>query len=102
MASAHEYILLYYYDFNTYFGIYQIKVLVYMCVFHAACILLSVYVGGFGAWDGSNCRVLRETDEEVECGCDHLTHFAILLVSNSIQGVCTPIAFIAVFRSYLS
>ena len=37
---------------------------------------------GFGAWDGSNCRVLNETAEEVECGCDHLTHFAILLVSD--------------------
>ena len=37
---------------------------------------------GFGAWDGSNCRVLNETTEEVECGCDHLTHFAILLVSD--------------------
>ena len=37
---------------------------------------------GLGAWDGSNCRVLNETAEEVECGCDHLTHFAILLVSD--------------------
>ena len=40
-------------------------------------------VDGFGAWDSSNCRVLRETAEEVDCGCDHLTHFAILLVSDS-------------------
>ena len=36
---------------------------------------------GFGAWDSRNCRVIYETAEEVECGCDHLTHFAILLVS---------------------
>ena len=42
----------------------------------------SYNAGGSGAWDGCNCRVLNETVEEVECGCDHLTHFAILLVSN--------------------
>ena len=43
-------------------------------------------VDGFGAWDSRNCRVLRETAEEVDCGCDHLTHFAILLVRTSSQG----------------
>ena len=42
----------------------------------------SYNAGGSGAWDSRNCRVLNETDEEVECGCDHLTHFAILLVSD--------------------
>ena len=45
---------------------------------------LYVNTDGFGAWDGRNCRVLSETVEEVECGCDHLTHFAILLVSDPI------------------
>ena len=25
---------------------------------------------------------MEETNTEVECGCDHLTHFAILLVSD--------------------
>ena len=50
-------------------------------------ILYTVPVGGFGAWDSRNCRVLRETEEEVECGCDHLTHFAILLVSDGAQGL---------------
>ena len=39
---------------------------------------------GFGAWDSRNCRVINETAEEMECGCDHLTHFAILLVSRVI------------------
>ena len=53
------------------------------CCINVCCFL----VDGFGAWDGRNCRVLRETDEEVDCGCDHLTHFAILLVSDSIQAV---------------
>ena len=39
---------------------------------------------GFGAWDNSSCRVLTETDTEVTCGCDHLTHFAILMVSGIV------------------
>ena len=39
---------------------------------------------GFGAWDNSSCRVLSETQVEVMCGCDHLTHFAILLVSDGL------------------
>ena len=42
--------------------------------------------GGYGVWDSRNCRILSETAEEVKCGCDHLTHFAILLVSGSLQG----------------
>ena len=47
--------------------------------------LASTHIGGFGAWDSRNCRVLSENKENVTCGCDHLTHFAILLVSNSSQ-----------------
>ena len=27
---------------------------------------------------------MEETNTEVECGCDHLTHFAILLVSDGL------------------
>ena len=46
-----------------------------------------MYIGGFGAWDSRNCRVLSETAEEVQCGCDHLTHFAILLVRTGLQGM---------------
>ena len=45
----------------------------------------SYNAGGSGAWDSRNCRVLNETAEEVECGCDHLTHFAILLVSDIFE-----------------
>ena len=48
---------------------------IFMCI-------SSYNAGGSGAWDSSSCRVLNETAEEVECGCDHLTHFAILLVSD--------------------
>ena len=43
---------------------------------------------GFGAWDSRNCRVLNENETNVQCGCDHLTHFAILLVSDIFQEVC--------------
>ena len=43
--------------------------------------ICTMHVDGFGAWDSHNCRVLNETADKVECGCDHLTHFAILLVS---------------------
>ena len=45
---------------------------------------------GFGIWDNSSCRVLHETEVEVMCGCDHLTHFAILLVS-AVNGTTIPI-----------
>ena len=46
--------------------------------------MISNNADGFGAWDSRNCRVINETAEEVECGCDHLTHFAILLVSHVV------------------
>ena len=45
-----------------------------------------MYVEGFGAWDSRSFRVLNETEEEVECGFDHLTHFAILPVSDIFEG----------------
>ena len=62
----------------------------YMCLRHIDQIQ-TVYTctsDGFGAWDSRNCRVLRETAEEVDCGCDHLTHFAILLVSDTTVQTC--------------
>ena len=46
--------------------------------------MISNNADGFGAWDSRNCQLINETAEEVECGCDHLTHFAILLVSHVI------------------
>ena len=55
-------------------------------------ILFIMCVDGFGAWDSSSCRVLNETTEEVECGCDHLTHFAILLVSGNLEGMLRLLA----------
>ena len=36
---------------------------------------------GFGDWSSRGCRVAMETEEMVACECDHLTNFAILMVS---------------------
>ena len=38
-------------------------------------------VGGFGDWSARGCAVVNESEEDVLCECDHLTNFAILLVS---------------------
>ena len=69
-------------------------------MYYCICIYTPSYtvysLGGFGAWDSRNCRVLKETEEEVECGCDHLTHFAILLVSDSTH---RDAFYFAVYRS---
>ena len=46
--------------------------------------------------------MLNETEEEVECGCDHLTHFAILLVSVIFEGGYTQDATLQVELSVLS
>ena len=54
---------------------------------------------GFGAWDNSSCRVLNETDTEVTCGCDHLTHFAILLVSTTLQETLLMVLFFLHYSS---
>ena len=45
--------------------------------------------------------MLNETEEEVECGCDHLTHFAILLVSDILEGGYTQAATLLVELSVL-
>ena len=37
--------------------------------------------GGFGDWSTRGCVVVSESEEDVICECDHLTNFAILLVS---------------------
>ena len=43
--------------------------------------LLSFLLDGFGNWSDRGCWVVNETEEDVTCACDHLTNFAILLVS---------------------
>ena len=36
---------------------------------------------GFGAWSTDGCRLVSESRSEVTCECDHLTQFALLVVS---------------------
>lgn len=39
-----------------------------------------ITLDGFGGWDSRGCRVISDSAEATQCGCDHFTHFAILLV----------------------
>lgn len=38
-------------------------------------------VGGKGGWNSSGCFFLNKTDNELKCSCNHLTSFAVLMVS---------------------
>ena len=33
---------------------------------------------GYGGWSEEGCRLVKESGDEVDCECDHLTNFAIL------------------------
>ena len=57
-----------------------ISTCIQLLIGNSHCLLCTYDAEGFGAWDDRSCRVLEENDTDVECGCDHLTHFAILLV----------------------
>ena len=37
----------------------------------------------YGDWSSYGCEVLNENTDSVTCGCNHLTTFALLLVSFS-------------------
>ena len=51
-------------------------------------IVLNVHVGGYGGWSSEGCITINSgnisngSNNEVTCLCDHLTNFAILLVSH--------------------
>ena len=47
----------------------------------AYCLMVYNTAGGFGDWSTRGCAVVNESEEDVICECDHLTNFAILLVS---------------------
>ena len=47
---------------------------------------------GYGEWSSLNCQVAEENDTSVVCECNHLTNFAILLVS-TIQCITTHAGF---------
>ena len=72
-----------------------ISTCIQLLIGNSHCLLCTYDAEGFGAWDDRSCRVLEENDTDVECGCDHLTHFAILLVRNSVLLVEHFLLFIA-------
>lgn len=41
-----------------------------------------------GSWSHKGCRVVKEKDQNVECACDHLTNFAILMQVKEFE-VCS-------------
>ena len=45
--------------------------------------------GSSGRWSTSGCRRVRETQTEVMCACDHLSSFAVILVSNPRRPSCS-------------
>ena len=45
-------------------------------------LLFFLSLEGFGDWSSRGCSVAMETEEMVTCECDHLTNFAILMVSS--------------------
>ena len=71
-----------------------ISTCIQLLIGNSHCLLCTYDAEGFGAWDDRSCRVLEENDTDVECGCDHLTHFAILLVRNSVLPVEHSLLFI--------
>ncbi len=41
-----------------------------------------LFVDGYGQWSSEGCEIVGTvTDNIINCQCDHLTSFAILLVS---------------------
>ena len=40
-----------------------------------------MYIDGYGDWSNDGCYVTTSNSTEVICECNHLTSFAILLVS---------------------
>ena len=53
----------------------------YICFHIATYSVIDNTVDGFGDWSTRGCVIVTETEEGVVCECDHLTNFAILLVS---------------------
>ena len=45
---------------------------------------------GYGAWSTDGCNLVEEDYDKATCRCNHLTHFAIIRVSQ--KQVCAPSA----------
>jgi len=39
-------------------------------------------------WSGDGCTVVKTTDDHVECSCNHLTHFGILMEVTELEVGC--------------
>uniref|UniRef100_A0A3B3BHK1 Adhesion G protein-coupled receptor G4b n=1 Tax=Oryzias melastigma TaxID=30732 RepID=A0A3B3BHK1_ORYME len=46
------------------------------------CLAVMFTLGGLGGWNSSGCETQSISCYQTSCLCDHLTHFAILMVSN--------------------
>ena len=54
-------------------------------IFYALCILNRLFfspLDGFGDWSQENCDTIYSSNGSVMCRCNHLTNFAVLLVSD--------------------
>lgn len=40
---------------------------------------------GYGGWSSDGCQLVQETTDEATCHCTHLTNFAILVDTESVQ-----------------
>lgn len=49
--------------------------------FEYFCLLWFCCLGGGGGWSSAGCSLVKATQEDTTCSCNHLTSFAILLVS---------------------
>ena len=52
---------------------------------------------GYGAWSTDGCRLVSESKTEAVCACNHLTQFALLVVSPFLTYVCQLIVWINPF-----
>ena len=52
---------------------------------------------GYGAWSTDGCRLVSESKTEAVCACNHLTQFALLVVSPFLTHVCQLIVWINPF-----
>ncbi len=41
-----------------------------------------IFVGSRGNWTTSGCKLESDNNGVITCSCNHLTNFAVLLVSN--------------------
>ena len=54
-----------------------------MTTFPSLAVFVTLIPGGKGGWSDRGCRHVESADDNrTVCECDHLTHFAVLVVSS--------------------